>query len=194
MNQLFDAPITYPDDFQSSWQAFRATKNDSKADGLKAWQQTAKRRLAVGATGPLMVACCTAYNHFILSENAKRAKGRQAEYPKLHFCTFLRQARYDGYMEDAAAILDRAAAQADKVKSSYPGWEDEAAKLADELSLDRFSAWFDGVTVNRGSPIEIIFPKRFKANYVATNFTYALRRAFGTCRLTATGTNDRFDI
>lgn len=192
MNQLF--PTEYTADFEAAWKAWKATKNDAKSTAYASYVKSAKRRAALGLTPIRFLACIQAYNSWLNVENARRTKQRQAEHPKTHFSTWVNQARYENYMADADAALARAGDQKDRINSGYPGWEDEAKKLADELSLDRFAAWFDGVTVKRGEPVEIVFPKRFKASYVATNFPYQVRRAFGPCKLLAAGTRDVFDI
>lgn len=194
MNQLFDAPTTYPADFEEARKAFAPGKNDSKSDAFKAWQQTAKVRMSAGAFGNRLLACFALYGEFLAGENVKRARSRQSDYPKLHMATFLRQRRWEGYLADAEERAARVVAEAAKEKILCAGWEPEAEKLIAELTDARFTSWFENVQVRRGDPTEIMFPNSFKASYVAKSFSYALRRAFGSCRLTAAGTTERFDI
>jgi hypothetical protein len=194
MNQLFETPTDYPADFEEARKAYGPGKNDSKSDAFKAWNQTAKIRMSAGAFGHRLLECFALYNEFLAGENVKRSRSRQSDYPKAHMATWLRQRRWEGYMVDAEARFARATTEATKEKVVFDGWEKEAAGLIQELTDARFTAWFANVQVTRGEPTELMFPNSFKASYVAKSFSYALRRAFGSCRLTAAGSEEKFDI
>lgn len=81
-----------------------------------------------------------------------------------------------------------------KVIANRPGWENEAAQLIVDLTEPKFTAWFEGVEVTRGSPTVIKFSRIFRAKYVAANFSSALRKVFGECRLVADGSKEQFEI
>lgn len=193
-NQLFAAPTTYPVDFEAARVVFRPARNDSKSDAFKAWNQTAKIRLSAGAFGNRLIECLKLYNDFLDSENAKRQRSRQSDYPKAHMATWLRQRRWEEYMAEAEIRFAKATTDAAKEKIVFSGWEAEAEKLIAELTDAKFTAWFADVKVTRGDRTVLMFPNGFKAAYCAKNFIYAMRRAFGDCTLVAAGTKDRFDI
>lgn len=194
MNQLFDAPTSYAADFEEARAAYRPPKNDSKSDAYSAWTKTAKQRMSAGAFGHRMVECCRLYSAWIDEENVKRARQRQNDYPKKHMATWLNKRGWENFLADAETAFTKATVDAAKQKILCEGWEDEAAKLIAELTDARFTAWFDNVQVRRGPPVEVMFPNSFKASYVAKSFSYAMRRAFGECRLTAAGSSEKFDI
>lgn len=193
-NALFEAPTTYPADFEEARKAYGPAGNDSKSDAFRAWNQSAKVRMSAGAFGHRLLECFKLYNEFLAGENVKRQRTRQSDYPKAHMATWLRQRRWEGYLADAEARFAKATIEATKEKVVFDGWDDEARKLIQELTDAKFTAWFANVQVTRGARTVLTFPNRFKADYCATNFIYALRRAFGDCTLTAAGSKDKFDI
>lgn len=195
MSQLFDAPTVYAADFEEAWKAYRPGKNDTKSDAYSAWVKTAKTRMAAGAFGHRMTECCRQYDAWIEAESVRLSRRNKGErYPKKHMSTWLNKRGWENFMADAEAAVARETIEAAKEKILCTGWEPEAEKLIAELTDARFTSWFENVQVRRGDPTEIMFPNSFKASYVAKSFSYALRRAFGSCRLTAAGTTERFDI
>jgi hypothetical protein len=186
-NALFQAETSYPPEFEQARAAFHPVKTDSKCDAFKAYRQTEKQRSVAAAVGGTFIRCCELYSTWVDSENAKRRAQRQSDQPRLHMATFIRQRRWEAFMEEIKSAPAFAPV-------NLAGWEAEAAKIKREVSEEKFAAWFGGVQVKRGQPIELIFPSVFKAKYVAQHFPYALRRAFGECRLTSIGSQEKVDI
>lgn len=181
---LLNVPTSYAADFEEARIAFLPPQNDSKFGAYKAWSKTVRVRMACGAFGNRMTECCRLYH-----ESTRREK----QFKK-HMATWLNGRGWEDFMAEAEANLTRISANALKGKMIFDGWEAEAEQLIKELTDSKFSTWFEGVTVKRGKPTEIIFPSHFRANYVAKNFPYALRRAFSECRLTAIGSAQKFDL
>lgn len=188
-------PTLYPADFTDARAAYRPAQNDSKAEAFKAWEQTKRRRLSAGAFGKRMVFCCQLYNEFLDGENVKRARQKQADYPKAHMATWIRQTRWEGYIEEADQRIAAELAAGVKENPTYAGWESQAEKLISELKQPVVDAWFSGISVSIGEQTVIEFPKGFQAKWVATNFSYAIKRAFGCCILTVSGKPaEKFEI
>jgi len=193
MSGLFDAPTVYAADFEEAWQAYRAPKNSAKFEAYAAWTKTAKMRMHHGAFGQRMLECCRLYSEWIDAENARRQRQRQSDHPKKHFSSWLNGRGWEPYMADAEARISKATIDATKEKVTFDGWEDEAEKMIREIGDGKFAAWFSEVKITR-APTTITFPNRFKAAHAASNFRFAMVRAFGPCTLAAAGTSDRWDI
>lgn len=194
MNQLFASPTSYTADFEEAWQAYKPPKNSTKFEAYTAWQKTAKLRMHRGAFGQRMVECCRLYSEWIDAENVKRARSRQGDCPKKHFSSWLNARGWESFMPEAEERIQKARLTEAKGAANRPGWENEAAQLIVDLTEPKFTAWFDGAEVTRGSPTVIKFSRIFRARYVAANFSSALRRVFGDCRLVAEGSKEQFEI
>lgn len=178
-------PTAYSEDFESARSAYRPEKNDSKADAYKAWEQTKRRRMSAGAFGQRMVFCCDAYNAFLDEENARRRKNRQSDYPRAHMATWIRQARWEGFMPDAEARIAAMEGAKTAQNPAFTGWEAQADRLVTELTRPVVESWFADVRVLEGPVIE--FPGGFKARWVAQHFQPNILRAFGPCSLSVAG-------
>lgn len=193
MNSLF--PTSYSQDFEDSWKAFHPSKNDAKSTAYAAWQKTSKRRLSVGAFGKRIIFCIEAYVTWLDAENDRRRRQRQSDCPKCHFATWINQARYDSFMDDADARTAALEAEAINAAPLFKGWEAQAESLVKEMQRGPVETWFKGVNVDLTGNPQIEFPSAFKAHYVAKNFPFAVIRAFGNCTLTVAGhPKEKFEL
>lgn len=83
---LFDTPTKYAPDFERAWQAYRYPRC-SKADGFKAWNQTANVR-------PIIDLLIFAIEEYLIDI-------RKRKQLQLHFATFLRRCMFEAYAEEA---------------------------------------------------------------------------------------------
>jgi hypothetical protein len=179
--KLFPAKSLYPLDFNEFWVEYKPPKTASKPDALKAWKQTERLR----PSQDVLIACVQAYNSWL----ADQSKSSGRECPKLHASTFLRQARYEGFMDDATAILEaqQGHSQAD-LSASAKTWEGAplAALMAMLGGADGdtpreaiFDAWIAPTVMIRSMPMEIRCPSKFHRDYLENKFGAVIRRALG---------------
>jgi hypothetical protein len=184
-------PVAYPPPYETLWQAWRAfDKNSSegKDEGLKAWRQTSKIRLAHGCGDDLMLACVDLYRQFLAKQNSERRKFKQSPVPKLHLSTFLRQKRWEGFLEEAkAAAAPKPAANGhaapDARALKWPAYHEAwtalrpsvVAALRDERLVD---AWFPGALYD--GPARVLYiPKQFHAHWIELHYRDRLARIVG---------------
>jgi hypothetical protein len=171
--------VIYAADFEEARRAYGPPPNDSKKDAFKAWGQVAARRPAQD----LLLAAIGEYQAWLEAENIKRVRLRQAEHPKCHMATWLRQERWEGFLEAAQVRLQRTAALTRPVPQDDPTgfW----GRLTQELGPEKVAAWFGGAVYDAESP-SIAVAGAFKADWVGREFRFALHRAAGGRDVTVT--------
>lgn len=179
-DMLFPMPTSYSPDFELAWAAWRPTKNDGKAPGFVAFQKTRKRRLFLGAFGQRLTFCIEGYLDWLALENETRRKHRQADHAKAHLSTWLNQARYESYIDDANARILSLETLKIKGNMHFMGWESQAQLLVAEIGAATTEAWFSDAMIIPGDPTKISFPTKFKAQYALNKFRFPLRRAFNS--------------
>lgn len=182
----------YTQDFMLFWTRYGAPKSASKQDAFKAWNQIAKFR----PPQDLLLAEVSAYNLWLAEQAAKAGR----EYPKLHPSTFLRQARYEGFEDDAQAILrvadEHSQADLSARAKSWDGWPWSVLKAAivqcnpDWSPGTIFENWIRQTVFSYaeceggcGSPVKtpatIISPSQFHRDELEKRFGKVIRQAFG---------------
>lgn len=58
--------------------------------------------------------------------------------------------------------------------------EARIASLGDKLGKTVFDAWFGGAEFHDGSPVRIVVPRQFQANWIRRHFSGAIERLFGS--------------
>jgi hypothetical protein len=166
----------YPDDFLEARRAYGIPPNDSRKDALKAWNQVEGSRPPLD----LLLACIAEYRDFLTAENIKRVRLRQAEHPKCHMATWLRQERWEGFLDAAKARLDRERAVAADRAASLPT-DDPAGfwtRLRCEIGEAKFAAWFAGAVYDDEGP-RLVIPGAFKRDWISQHFRLHMERAAG---------------
>ncbi len=172
-------PVSYTSDFEAARRAYGPPPNDSKKDAFRAWEQVSANRPAQD----LLLAAIDEYRAWLTAENIRRIKARQGEHPKCHMATWLRQWRWEGFLEAAQARLEHTAALTRPVPQDDPTgfW----GRLAQELGSEKVAAWFGGAVYDAESP-SIAVAGAFKADWVCREFRFALHRAAGGRDVTVT--------
>ena len=161
-------PKNYPLGFEAFWKAYGPVKNSSKADAFRAWVQIGKFRPDL----PELIQAVEAYGKWLQDENGRRAKQRQGEHPKCHPATWLRQRRWEGFIEEAKSMTQATEQKPDHPSDQQMLWD----KLAKEIGPEQFRAWFSDAKVVNGA---MILPSPFRARWVQEKFSGPVLRAFG---------------
>lgn len=175
-------PAGYPLDFIEAWQHYKNPKNASKSIAYSCWMRIKDR-----PDQALFIACIKAYNSW-LDDQTKR-NGR--EYPKCHMATWLRQRRWESFLDDAEAILRASqtgsAPEALAIAKSWAGapWASLKAVLGpDDAGIEN---WVSKATFIASQHPEIRSPSKFHAEELEKRFGRVLRKAFPDVRLTYVG-------
>lgn len=166
--------MDYTAEFQAFWTLYGSPKNSSKADAAKAWAQTRKYH----PKPEMLLACVQAYNTWLVSEQTKNGNGFPA---KCHAATWLRGLRFEGFMDDAEAILraQDGHSQAD-LSATAKSWEGRPRALIMALvDPDEFGVWLPQTTFIPGQPVEIRSPSQFHRDELERRFGKVIRQAFG---------------
>jgi len=170
----------YTADFLSFWTIFGAPKNASKADAFKAWRQKSKTR----PEQSLHLAAAQAYNIW-LAEQHKDGKGFPA---KKHPATWLRGECWDGYLDDAKAILEAVqavpATDALGVAMSWSGGPWERLREAANGEWEGVRQWASKATYIDSIPPEIMAPNSFVRDELERRYGKVIRKAFPQAQLT----------
>src|SRR5690348_13682515 len=97
--------IAYLPAFDLFWKAYGSVPNSSKTDAAKAFNQVAK----LMPSQDILLSCVESYKSFLSKENASRAKRNQGAYPQAHAATWLRQQRWESFMDEAKLRLEQKA-------------------------------------------------------------------------------------
>ena len=173
----------YTADFEAARRAYGPPPNDSKKDAFRAWRQVAGSRPAQD----LLLAAIAEYQAWLTAENVRRIKARQAEHPKCHMATWLRQERWEGFTEAAQAALDRQR-QASAAAPPPDTGDDPSGfwgRLRAELGAEKLAAWFGGAVYDDEGP-RLGVPGAFKRDWIGREFRFALQRAAGGRDVTVT--------
>lgn len=179
-------PAGYPLDFVEAWQHYKNPKNASKSMAYSCWMRIKDR-----PDQALFIACIKAYNSW-LDDQTKR-NGR--EYPKCHMATWLRQRRWESFLDDAEAIIASEKAVHGRLDSDgfarAHSWEgpqwDALQAAAGKDGLGPNSLWILQAAYISSQPPEIRSPSKFHAEELEKRFGRVLRKAFPDVRLTYVG-------
>lgn len=179
--------MKYTDDFEALWKAYGPVKNSSKIMAFKAFTKlTVEER----PEQSLFLAEISCYNKWIDEESKKQGR----PYPKCHMATWLNQRKFEGWEDDARAILAAQEANLGATLVSAYSWVETGAwprleaalisSISDVSPVAVFESFIRQTTFIPGNPPEIKCPSKFHRDQVENKFGIALKRAFGEVKLT----------
>lgn len=191
----------YTKEFCDAWTLYGSPKSSSKSLAFRNWLRLGKDR----PSQELILAEISCYNRWLAEESSKNGR----EYPKCHMATWLAQRRYEGFEDDAQAMIaagkhqdGHSMADASATAQSWVGGPGESLTNAFIALKGRggtamevgyhaiIQKWFWPTVFSYavceggwGSPVKtpvtILCPNQFHRDELEKRFGEVIRKAFG---------------